>query len=175
MAAYGEFAVFAFQNFLSVGHLRETELLGYLRTYLCRVAVDGLATTDNHIGTANLLDGCGQGVRGGQRVGTGKESVSKQPACVCTAVKTLSDDFCSTGRTHGQDAHGRTGVLFFQAQCLFQGIQVFGVKDCGQCGTVNCAFGGHRVFTHIPCVGYLLGKYDDFQTHSLCFIMILIS
>ena len=42
--------IFDLENLLGIGHLRQTELFGHLRTYLGRIAVDGLAACDDHVG-----------------------------------------------------------------------------------------------------------------------------
>jgi hypothetical protein len=56
-------------------------------------------------------------------------------------------------------------MLFFQTEGLLQGIQIFGIEDGGQCGAVDSTFGGHGILAHISGVGYLLGKYNNVQTH----------
>ena len=151
------------KDFLGVGHLIETQFLCYLRTHLGGVAVDGLTTSDDDIHVTNLLDGGSQCVRGGEGVGTCEKSVSEQPTCVGTTEETLSDDFAGAWRTHGEQANGAARILFLETQCLFEGVEVFRVEDCGQCGAVHGALGRHGVFTHISRVGHLLGKHHDFQ------------
>ena len=42
--------IFDLENLLGIGHLRQTELFGHLRTHLGRIAVDGLAACDDHVG-----------------------------------------------------------------------------------------------------------------------------
>ena len=57
-------------------------------------------------------------------------------------------------------------MLLLEAQCLLQGVQVFGIENGGKGGAVDGAFGGHGVLAHVSCVGYLLGKYNNVQTHK---------
>ena len=49
------FAVLTLEDFLGVCHLREAQFLSHLRSHLCRVAVDGLASADNNVHVAYLL------------------------------------------------------------------------------------------------------------------------
>ena len=105
MATDGELAVLALEDFLSVCHLRQAELLSHLRTHLRCVAVNSLTTTDHYVHVANLLDGCSKSVRCSECVGTCKQTVGKQPACICTAVETLANNLCCTRRTHCQNTY----------------------------------------------------------------------
>ncbi len=50
---------------------------------------------------------------------------------------------------------------------LLKRIQVLGVEDCGQGGTVDGAIGLHRIFTHVAGVWHLLGQHNDIQTHKI--------
>ena len=166
MTTDGGLAVFYLDDFLCIGHLVETQLLGYLRTYLGGITVDGLTTSDNDIYIAYLLDGCSQCIRGSQGIGAGKQTVGKQPSGIGATIEALTDYLAGTGRTHGEHTYGAAGILLFQTQSLLKGVQVFGVEDSGQRGTVYSAFCGHRVFAHISCVWYLLCKYNNVQTHK---------
>ncbi len=64
--------------------------------------------------------------------------------------------------------------MLFEAQRLFESVQIFGVKDCGQRSAIDRAFGCHRILAHISCVRNLLCKYYDFQTHKN-YIVLLVS
>lgn len=55
MAAYCQFAVFALQYFLCVCNLSQAQFLSNLRSNLCGIAVDSLASADDDVGSANLL------------------------------------------------------------------------------------------------------------------------
>ena len=154
-------------NLFHVSHLVEAQLLSHLRTHLSRVTIDGLTTTNDDINVANLLDGRGEGVAGSERVGTCEQAVGQEPARVGTTVEALADDLTSTGRTHREHAHRATGVLLFQTQCLFERIQIFRIKNCGQCSAIHRSFGSHCVLAHITGVWHLLGQHNDFQCHIL--------
>ena len=76
-------------------------------------------------------------------------------------------------RNVGPDAMTPQGTVnraalpaIFQTQRLFERIQVFGIKDGWQSCTIDCALGSHSILTHISGIGYLLGKYNNFQTHK---------
>ena len=166
-AADERLTVFHFQNFLGVCHLVEAELLGHLRTHLGGVAVDGLPAADDDVHIANLLDGRGQRIRGGQRVGTGKQAVGEQPARIGTAIQSLTDNLAGTRRTHREESYGRALVLLLQSECLLKGVQVFGIEDGGQSGAVDGALGGHRVLAHVAGVWHLLGQHYNFQSHII--------
>ena len=99
-------------DLLGVGHLRQAQLLGHLRTHLRRIAVDGLAAGDDHVGH-DLAQGARKGVGGGQRVGAGELAVGKQISPVGAAEHRVADDVGGTLRTHRQDVHRRAldGVL----------------------------------------------------------------
>ena len=155
-------AVFHLQNLLGVGDLVQAQLLSYLWTYLCGITIDSLATTDHDVDIANLLDGGGKGIGCGQCVCTGEEAVGKQPTCICTTVKTLANYLTGTWRTHCKNTNCGTWILLFQSKSLLQCVQIFRIEDGGKGCAVDCAFGCHRILTHISCVWYLLGKYYNF-------------
>ena len=69
------------------------------------IAVNGLTTADNDVNIANLLDGGGEGVRSSEGVGTGEETVGQQPTGISAAIKSLTDDFTCTWRTHREDSY----------------------------------------------------------------------
>jgi hypothetical protein len=48
---------------------------------------------------------------------------------------------------------------------LLQGVQVFGVEDRGQCGTIDSTLRRHSVRAYVSCIRYLLSKHNDFETH----------
>ena len=147
MAADRGLALLHLEDLLSIGHLVEPQLLCYLRAHLGRVAVDSLSATDDDIHIANLLDGRGQCIGCGQRIGT--------------SVQSLADDLARARRTHRQQAYRAPRVLLLEAQGLLQRIKVFGIEDGGQSGAIHRSFGRHRIFAHVSRVGYLLGKYNN--------------
>ena len=61
-AAYGDLAVGQVEDFLSICHLGQAELLGDLGAYLGGIAVDGLAAAEDDVVVADFTDGLGQGV-----------------------------------------------------------------------------------------------------------------
>ena len=152
-----------------VGHLVQVELLRYLRAYLGRIAVDGLAAANDDVGHADLADGHGERIARSQRVGAGEGAVGQQVAVIGSAVESFADDFSGAGRAHGQDADRRAGMLLLKAQGLFERIEVFGVKDRRQSCAVDRPFGGHGVLAHIARIGHLLCEHYYFQTHCLLF------
>ena len=145
----------------------EVELLSHLRTHLSRITVNGLTTTNHNVRHTDLADSLRKGITGGKGIGTGKGAVSQQITAIGTAIKAFTNHLRGTGRTHGEDMDGRTGILFFQSERLFKRIQVFGVKDGGQRGTIHRTFGSHGILTHVAGVGHLLCKHNNFQTHCL--------
>ena len=137
MAADCSLAILDLEHFLSVGHLVEAEFLSHLGTHLGCIAIDGLATSEHDVNMADflvdLLNGLGQKIRGGEGVCARAFAVGKQPAAVCTAVESLTDDLSSTRRTHGDDAHlDVLRVEIFDAESLLQGVQVFRIEDGGK-------------------------------------------
>ena len=161
MTLHRHLPVSALQDFFHIGHLRQAQFLRHLRPYLCRIAVNGLTTTQNHIGHAQFLNSSSQRITGGQCVGTCKSAVGQQIAPVGPTVQTLANHFGCTGRPHGDDGHGRTRIRIFQPQSLFQRIQVFRIEDGRQSRTVYRTFRCHGIRPDIPRVGNLLGKYND--------------
>ena len=171
MARHRHLAVLHLVHARHVGHLVQVELLCHLRAHLGRVAVNGLTASDDDIGHTDLADSLAEGVARGQRVGTGKGAVSEQISVVGPAEKALADHIRGTRRSHRQDRNRRSGMLFFQSQRLFQRIEVLGVENGRQSGTVHRSLRRHGIRPHVSGVGYLLGKYYNFQTHiSLLYI-----
>ena len=84
---------------------------------------------------------------------------------VSATIERLTDDLCSTGRTHGEYGDTAVGVLLLDAERLLERIQILGVKDSVEGGTVHSAVSLHSIFADITCVGDLLGKYDDIFDH----------
>ena len=163
----GSPAVFHFQDFLGIRYLRDAQFLGHLRAYLSRIPVDGLTAAYDQVEILDLADSGGQCVGGGQRIGTGKSAVGQQIPSVRTAEESFADDVGGTGRTHGQQGNRRSGVRVLDAERLFERIEVFGVENSRQGGTVDGAVGLHGILAHIPGIRDLLGQYYDFQTHCL--------
>ena len=127
----GSLTIFHGEDFLGVCHLIEAQLLSHLRTHLSRIAINGLTTSNDYVHIANLLDGSGEGVRSGQRVGTGKETVGQEPTRISAPIKSLTDNLSCTWRTHRQYSYSRSWMLLLQAKSLLQGIQIFGIEDGG--------------------------------------------
>ena len=176
MALHRDDPFLAGEHLLGVGNLVEPQLLGHLGTHLCGVTVDGLTAADDEVGIGHyMLDGCGQGIAGGQGVGSCKSTVGEQIASVRTAVHGFSDYLGRTAGTHGDDDDGGAGVLVLQAQCLLQSVQILGIEDGRQCRAVDRALWCHGIGTHVACVGDLLGKYNNFQIHKKnVYLMIII-
>jgi len=172
VARHGDDAVFEAVDVVHVGDLVQVELLRHLRAHLCGVAVDGLASANHEVGHANLFDGRGERIRRGERVGSGEGAVGQQKAAVQTAIETFADEFGGTRRSHREQMDRGSGKLLLQAQGLFKGVQVFGIEDGGQGGAIHGSLRRHGVGAHVARVGHLLGEYDDFQTHCICFMMI---
>ncbi len=87
---------------LGIGHLGQTEFFGHLWAHLCGIAVDCLASADDDVDLADVLDGSGDGIGCGKSVGTGQSTVCEHNACIGTAVDSLTDYLGSTGQTHGE-------------------------------------------------------------------------
>ena len=155
------------QNLFCVGHLRQPQLFGNLRAYLGGIAVDGLASADDDVIVAYLLDGCGKGIRSGKRIGTCKGAVGQQIAVVGTTVKSFTNNFGCTSRSHGQDGNGGARMFIFQSESLLKSVQVFGVEDGRECRAVDGSVGFHGIFPNIACVGNLFCQYNNFQTHAI--------
>ena len=166
VAADCSLPVLNLKDFLGVSNLVESQFLCDLRPHLCRVSVDRLTTTDDNVYIADFLHGRSQCVGCSQRVSTCKLAVGQQPAGIGAAIEPLPDNLAGTWRPHGQYPHGSPRVLFLQPERLLQCVQVFRVEDGRQCGTVHRSLGCHGILPHVSCVRYLLGKYNDFQTHK---------
>ena len=54
-----------------------------------------------------------------------------------------------------------TRMLLFQSESLLQGIQIFGIEDSRQGGTVHCALGSHRILAHITSVWHLFSQNNN--------------
>ena len=106
------------EEVLSVSYLVQAQLLSYLRTYLSGITIDSLTTTDNDIYVANLLDGSSQSVRGSEGIGTSKQTVGEQPTRIGTTIKSLTDDFTCTWRTHREDSYCRARILLLETKSL---------------------------------------------------------
>ena len=154
------------EDLLGVGHLVQAEFLGDLGADLGGVAVDGLPSADDDVHVTDLPDGRRKGVGGRERIGAGEEAVRQEPARIGAAVESLADDFSRAGRAHREDADRGAGIGFFQAQGLFECIQVVWIEDGRQCGAVDGPFRGHRILPHVPGIGHLLCEDDDFQFHG---------
>ena len=154
------------QNFFSVSHLGEAELFCNLRTDLCGIAVDSLAATENDVVVANLLDGLGERVARSESISTTERAVRHHETFVGTAVQSFADNFGRLRETHRQHRNGGTRELVLQTKGLLQGVQVFGVEDRGQCGTIDGSLLRHGIGTHVSCIRYLLCKHNDFKTHN---------
>ena len=74
-------------------------------------------------------------------------------AAVGTAVHCLTDDFGGTGQTHGQQCNRRTGIGVFDAECLFEGVQILRVEHGRKGCTVHGTLWSHCVRSDIACVG----------------------
>ena len=155
------------QNFFGISNLCQTELFSNLRTHLSCVTVNSLASADDDVILAYLLDGSGKGVRSGKGICTSKSTVSQQITIVGTAEQSFTNNFGCASRSHCQDGYGRARVCIFQSEGLLKSVQVFGVEDGGECRTVNGSVGFHGIFPNITCVGNLFSQYYDFQTHVI--------
>ncbi len=111
---------------------REVELFSYLRAYLCRIAVDGLASAHDDVEIANLAHRSTQGIGSGKRVGTGEGTVGKHDAAVCPTIETFAHYFRSTAGSHGKKRNLRAGIHFLQLKGLLESVEVFRVEDCLQ-------------------------------------------
>ena len=101
----GCFTILNRKNLLSVCNLVEAQLLSHLRTYLSGITVDSLTTTNHDVYIANLLDGSSQRIRGSKGIGTSEETVGQQPARISATIKSLTDNFTCTRRTHREDSY----------------------------------------------------------------------
>ena len=90
-------------------------------------------------------------------------AAGQQVTIVGSAEQTFAYHVSGTRRAHGEDGYCGARILIFNHQSLFQGVQIFGVEDGWQRGTVDRSLGCHGIFTHISCVWYLLGKHNDFK------------
>ena len=149
-------------NLLGIGDLCEAKLLCYLWTYLCCVAVDGLASAEDDVVAANLLDGLGEGVGCGKGVSTAKWAVRYEDAFVGSSEDAFLEHFGCLGQTHGDHGDGGTWISVLEAECLFEGVQILRVEHGRKGCTVHGTLWSHCVRSDIACVGYLLCEYDDF-------------
>ena len=78
------------------------QLLGNLRAYLSRVSICGLQTADNQVKVPKALDSLGQGIAGGQHIGTTKLSVRNQSALIGPHGKGFIENLLRRRRPHGQ-------------------------------------------------------------------------
>jgi len=97
---------------------------------------------------------------------TGECPVRKKVSAVGTAEHGIAYDIRSTQRPHGQDIYRTPFAHVLDGQCLFERIQVFGVEDGRQGGTVHRTVGLHGILAHVARVGNLLGEYNYFQLFS---------
>ena len=148
-----------------IGHLRKTEFLSHLRPHLRGIAVDGLPARHDDIGLY-LGQRPRKGIGGGEGIRTGKCPVRKKVSAVGTAEHGIAYDIRSTQRPHGQDIYRTPFAHVLDGQCLFERIQVFGVEDGRQGGTVHRTVGLHGILAHVARVGNLLGEYNYFQLFS---------
>ena len=44
---------------------------------------------------------------------------------------------------------------------MLEGVEVFGIEDGRQCGTIDSAVSLHGIFAYVAGVRHLLGKHDD--------------
>ena len=151
-----------FQNLLGIGHLRKTEFLGNLRTYLRRVAVDGLTACEDHVGS-DFLHRTRKGIGGSQRIRTGKFTAREQVTAVGAAEHRVADNVGGTLRTHRKDMDRGTFDAVLQLQGSFQRIEVLGIEDGRKRGAVDRPFGRHRVLAHVAGIGNLLGQNNNFK------------
>ena len=130
VALHGDATILYLEYLLGIGYLGESQLLGHLRTYLSGVAIDSLTASDDDVVLAYLADGCREGIRCSQGVGTGKGAVGEQVATVSAAKHTFAHNLCRAGRAHREHLDRSTRILFLEAQGLLQGIQILGIEDC---------------------------------------------
>ena len=143
--------------------MREVEFFGHLGAYLSGVAVDGLAAAEDDVDLAQLAYGLREGIGGGQGVGACKAGVAEDEAVVGATGAGVFDNLGGTLRAHGDDGDMAAGHAVFDLQGHLECLEVFGVEDGGQGGTVDGAVGVHGVSAHVVCVGHLLGKYHYFE------------
>ena len=158
-----------FQNFFCVCDLGQSQLFCYLRTYLRRIPVDSLTTTNNNVTVTYFADSSSQRVRSSQCICTGESTVGQQVTVICTTEKSFTNNVGSTTWSHCQNGNGRAWMSIFQSKSLLESIQVFGIEDSGECRTVNGSVGFHGILPNITCVGNLFCQYNNFQTHVINF------
>ena len=106
----------------------------------------------------------------GEGVGAAHSAVGEEDAGIRAAVKPLTEHFGRLGQAHGEHRDGRAGMGFFQTKRQFERIEVVGIDDGRQCCAIDGTLRRHRIFAHIAGVGYLLGKYNNFQTHVVVIV-----
>ena len=116
------------------------QLLGDLGADLGGIAVDGLtAAEDDVLGAdADLVDGSGQDLGGGEGVGTAELTGGNQHAAVSAAGHQLTQHALCRRRAHGDDDDFAAGLIL-QLQGSLDGVQVVGVGDGGHGSTVHGA------------------------------------
>ena len=154
-----------FDDILGISDLREVEFFGDLGANLGGIAIDSLAAADDQIILADLGNSSAQSVRSGEGIRPCESSIGEDDTSVGAAIHTFTNDFSGTSRTHREESHLRAGILFFKFQGLFEGIEILGVEDGGESGTVDSTILLHSILTDIASVGHLFGQNDDIKTH----------
>ena len=111
-AAYLQSAILAGGDLLGVCHLWPAEPLGRLGAYVCRVAVDGLASGQYEVGLNLACRHC-QRVGCGHGVGTGKAAVREEYSLVGSAVYAVTQHLLGSLRAHAYqyDSAARNTIL----------------------------------------------------------------
>ena len=160
-ATHGHFAFFVHSNVFSVSNLGDVEFFSDLGHYLSGVAVDCLAAAEDDVVVADFADGLRKGIRSSKGVGTAESAVGEDNAAVGATEDSFANNFGRFGQSHGEDGDSRAGVSVFEAERLFEGIQVFRVEDSGEDGAVDSTVFLHSIFAYVAGVGHLLSKHND--------------
>ena len=159
-----DLAIAEIQHFFHIGDLGQGELFSDLGTDLCGITVDRLSAAEDQIEITDLSCATAESEAGCQSVSAAEGPVGQQDRFIRAAAECVAEDACCGGQPHGCD-NDIAVVTFFQLECEFQSVEVFGIENRRQCRTIHSSILFHCLSRHVLGVRDLLHEYDDFAGH----------
>ena len=146
-------------NSSRIGDLRNTKMLGNLRSYLCGIAVDRLSTAEHYV-CAELLDSSRDNSRGCESITTCKRTVCKKERLIRAHSKSLAKSLLCLGGTHRDNGYG-SSALFLELKSRLNSSLIVGINNAGNAVTLKSI--GDGIYFDFGGVRHLLDTNDNFH------------